>query len=441
MVRRARAGIVAVALALPVAACQLLVGIGDDNFTYVADAPAAETSNDAGDAGSPDLCAHATTLSAPDTTDGPDGPMFVFALNGGSATGRNDAGAIAGFDLDGVCTCDPRDLSERRGQPSCVPPVGAIRTGGCDDDAGIDNAAAGIFDQLLAFSDSGVLISDLDQTLYDAVTCGKQTVLVALQKYNGLANDPSVFVSVMPSDGIRDAHAAGDPASALCMFNGTPFPGQPYPAKRDGTDRWSVLPGYVNAAGFPARTPAQGWVKDFHLTFDLRAESAAQGSQLVSFIFGTKFVAVASSVFQARLVPLDENGKELAIDAQGKIVAPGGKATSFALADGTLTGRASASDVLSAVGSFRVGAVHADGGDLCASALYPLLKETVCSAADVMDLPTRDFAGDPCNALSLVLQFDAAPAAFGKVHEPERDGGGCGVDWRDSCPADSGAGR
>src|SRR6185436_16187180 len=65
---------------------------------------------------------------------------LVFATTSEDFTGRNDAGEVVGYDLDGVCSCDARDKSKHAGQESCVRPDSGVEP--CDADGGIDNAAA-----------------------------------------------------------------------------------------------------------------------------------------------------------------------------------------------------------------------------------------------------------------------------------------------------------
>jgi hypothetical protein len=272
-----------------------------------------------------------------------------------------------------------------------------------------------------------------DQSINTEIACGRQTLLYVLQNYNGQANDPDVVVSALQSVGIHTPHDGGaELDGSACHVDDVAFDaGAAYPAKFDGTDIWAP------AAGLPAEV-VTGWVQDFRLVLDGRPKGTA-GGKLLPLIFGSRVVTVGTPILVARLVPLDESGQVLPIDGSGKIQSPDGKARSFRLVDGILAGRASASDALAGAASIRIGASPVSNGELCGQpALYCVIKNVVCSGADSMKLPTLDFKGESCDALSIVLQFDAVPALRGAPRPlAAPPDGGCASTWRDECDGGS----
>jgi hypothetical protein len=66
--------------------------------------------------------------------------------------------------------------------------------------------------------------------------------------------------------------------------------------------------------------------------------------------------------------------------------------------------------------------------------------DRILGTAETVLPPTRDFRGDPCNALSFGAAFTAFPSLPSSVEfdgrrkdaSDERD---CGPEWRDTCPA------
>lgn len=250
-----------------------------------------------------------------------------------------------------------------------------------------------------------------------------------LRNYNGQANDPDVVVGAIQSTGIHTPHDGGaEVDGSACLVDEAAIDaGAAYPAKFDGTDIWAP------AKGVPTEL-ATGWVKDFRLILDGRP-NATVGGKVLPLIFGSRVVTVGTPIMVARLVPLDEAGKVLPVDGTGKIQSADGRARSFRLEDGILTGRASASDVLAAAASIRISGAPVPSNDLCARPdLYCFVKNVVCNAVDSMKLPVLDFKGEPCDALSLVLQFEAVSALLGEPHDPEGNpDAGCAPTWRDQC--------
>lgn len=420
--RLRRAVLATTFLAANAAACQAILGIGDDNFHVES---IVEAGADAAmEAARPATCGHALVPpSKPAIGDGPSGRNIVFAFTRLDLSGKTDAGGSAGYDLDGVCTCDPGDDSARAGTSACVPPAAPIRTGACDYDAGVDNGILEPFQQIANFAALvGATLDDPTQ-----VQCGRQTGLVTLASYNGTGNDPSVAVGLVPSFGIRTEHEGGvGPDASVCYAKGQPPDQPPFPAKFDGEDVWTFRAGDV-ANGSPTR-PFLGWVRDWELIVDGR-----MGQETVPFVFGNSITIVGTPIITARIVPLDATGAPLAIvggvpvGQDGKPVTP----TRFRLERGVLAGRTSAEAILRAIGTLNT------SGDtdpsFCSEGSYQIVRGLICSAADTVADNSRDFKGDPCDALSMVVQFDAVEGKLGEVFEPNFPDAGCGVDFRDDC--------
>ncbi len=71
-------------------------------------------------------------------------------------------------------------------------------------------------------------------------------------------------------------------------------------------------------------------------------------------------------------------------------------------------------------------------------ATYCFIKPAICQAGDTMSLPGLDFTGQPCDALTLTLQFDAVLAQLDPLERPiEITEAGCSEGWKDSCPGDA----
>jgi hypothetical protein len=247
--------------------------------------------------------------------------------------------------------------------------------------------------------------------------------------YNGQANDQEVIVGLVESYGIREPHDAGErPDATTCFPQGLPDGGfdnvETYPSKFDGTDRWTTPSNSIRttAAGPITSNASTGYVKDFQLVLDGRKPGLATRLPIV---FGSTVMSVSTFVLSVKLVPVDANGNDIPVDGAGKILSPDGKAAGFRMANGVLTGRAATSDALAAVGGLVVDRIGLGNEQfLCQTAIFPLVKGLLCSAADTVGVPSRDFKGDKCDALSVVLHFEAVAAGLGKTYDsPERDAG------------------
>jgi hypothetical protein len=421
-----RSLLVLAALTVPALACGLIVGIDDHDFT-VADAGfEAAVVEEAPAPPPPSICeAGVGPPGRPSVTDGENVPALTFAVHQASLRGLNAAGDPVGVDLDRVCTCDPGDHSIQGGQPSCVEPAKGLRPGACDEDGGIDDTLAYIFGSLPALPGTDPVGKIVDDGINKAIACGKQTLVYVIDGYNGTANDPDVVISAYLAVGIYTPHDGGveDPTGACAVVG----PDGPYPARFDGTDVW-----YKGSdVSYQA---ASGWVRDFQLVLDNRGEDPTSG-KVLPLLFADQVITLGTPVMSARLVPLDENGQVIAEDDAGTLLSPTGKATSFRIEQGIITGRASSTDVLSAVGNLNYQAATLCPDPVSGPGVfYCLIKKSACSAVDTMKLPNLDFHGQPCDALSMVLQFDAVPAVLASQPRPvDLDGGLCPTSKNDSC--------
>jgi hypothetical protein len=411
-VKGGRRTLLAALAALHVVACHIILGLGDERFRV-------DTSDGAAEGGS--TCAFSLVPPPPpaDTPSGDPSRTFFLAMEKTNVSGRSDAGTIAGYDLDGVCTCDPRDRSIRAGKPSCLGHPEPVVPGTCDADGGVDNAVADVFTFFEGLASVGP--SFFDGT---GLVCGDLNVLITITDYNGQANDSQIFVTLLPSFGIREPHDGGESdASIGCRNDGA----APFPPKFDGTDRWSVRKGDLNSAGVPPQL-FRAYVKDFQLVLDGRGKTSE-----FPLILGSTTVNVGTAVVTGRLVPLDERGAELPV-VNGAIQSNDGTAASFRLRDAILSGRTSVDDVLGRVGRVRV----AKGVDpyFCSGRnkpIYDLFKDTICRAVDTVAEPTRDFTDAPCDAVSIVLLFEAGPVQLGTEYDPPPSPG-CAANFEDKCP-------
>jgi len=403
-----RPAIVALAILAPALACQLLVGIEDDRFSYEPAPP--EAGIDAGiDAAPSDPCLHAVPPGQPPGADLGDDRAFAFAVREVGLSGRTDAGGLVGYDLDNVCTCDGRVGSARGGLPSCQTPSGSVF---CDEDAGVDNVLSTISSPVPGqFS-----LADAYNT---ATRCGTRGLLFVVNGYNGKKDDPQVVLFPVESGGIRTPHDNGEADPGCPPPNG----GAPtYPAKFDETDKWSYPPNALLQSS-PPRPPAgqvvRGWVRDFVLVVD----GSRPGNAIsLPVAFGSAIVTVSTAILTARLVGLDGTKQVIPLGSDGNLSTD---ATSFRLEDGVVAGRAATKDILSAFRNLVLDVADprsfiCDENNL---PTYNLIKQLICSAADTVSVPTADFTDANCDALSIAIQFRAAPAAFGTTYEPPKDGG------------------
>ena len=199
------------------------------------------------------VCVHASVPVRPTTPDGPNTASLVFAFDAVRFdTDEQDGGLPKplGLDLDTTCTCDDPKLEPE----SCVPPDAGLKRP-CDGPDGRDNAAGPL---LSAASVAGKGAGPA--AFQKKIESGTFNVLMTLDGWNGLPDDPSVLVGMQLSNGIEGTQSDA----------GAPRP------RFDGTDVWTVSPtsvlGGVELAGtdcrlkpatcIPVRVDTSAYVKD-----------------------------------------------------------------------------------------------------------------------------------------------------------------------------------
>jgi hypothetical protein len=410
-----RTAVAAATLASLAAACQLIAGIKDHRF----DVEAIPDEGGASDVSTPDAplppdpCAHTTFPPRPDAGFDDIKGTYTFAVRTVDFSGADDAGAPLGFDLDHVCTCDHAAATAHLGVASCTPPGPTP----CDYEGGIDNALYKPFKDFGGFLGS---IGTGTALLGDQAECGRETLLLVVADYNGLADDSLVKVGLIPSFGVREPHDGGEVPDSSC----TTSPDPPYPAKWDGTDVWSFAEGTAIRRGpdvFPVVSTSEAYVTGYRLI--------VPPVRSVTLFLGAQTVEVSSPAAVATLV---------GIDAYGKDVPAGAPAAGFRIADGVLGGRIAVGALLAALGQFKPKA--ANGEFLCNYPLYAIpLKQQVCADRDILSDPVKDFlptdvAPFACDAVSTAVRFTGQMAQVGDVYSPDAgQEGGCAPDWT-VCP-------
>jgi hypothetical protein len=391
-------------------ACQIIAGIKDHSFQVDVEPDEAGTPDATPDgAAAPDPCDHQLLPARPDAAFDSVTNSYILAVRTIDFSGRDDAGAVLGFDLDGVCTCDTRPDTAHGGMTSCTPPFDIP----CDYDSGVDNALAAPFHAVAGFlGDSG----SGSALLGDQAECGRETLVFIIGDYNGKADDSQVKVGLIPSYGIREPHDAGEIPDSAC----TSSPDPPYPAKWDGTDKWSFAEGTAIRKGtevIPVIVTADAFVTNYRLV--------VPPVRSVTIFFGAQALEVSSPATIATLI---------AVDGQGNDLPPGAPAVSFRVSDGIISGRIGTSALLAALGQLKPRT--AGGGFLCDDPVFAFtVKKTICGARDILSDPAKDFqppGGPPfaCDAVSMAVRFTGQMAQIGDMYSPDAGAeGGCGTDW------------
>jgi len=307
------------AIATALAACQVLVGVTDDEGTP----------RPAGGAAAGDLCPHAQPPVVPaDASDGPDLPPAWFAMTTLEGLPRAD-GRPVGFDLDGRCTGFPLATAFDASAP-CGKAV-------IDDLGGVDNAAARMF---------GALPVGYGKTVFDGfqsnAKSGGRTLLIYLAKYDGQPNDPLVEARIVPSEALQSTSCDGGPL----VEAGT---------RAEGCDTWSYAQGALTPFDGGATPPVvhQGFVVDGRL------------------VLGTRSSIDLDLVIGQGLFPLPLSGAIL-VARLGEKAGPNGAA--LRTLSGTIAGRVSSASLLSAVSR---------NPSLCNPAQLEAFKDVVCEHRDM----------------------------------------------------------
>jgi hypothetical protein len=343
------------------AACQLILGVHDENGAVpeveagLVDVADARTSRCAL------LRPPAGGTASTDTV----GATFVFALRSLAVTPDD---ASLGFDLDGLCT----------GADAEVPCVGSPDDldGGVDNQLALDLGAHG-------FSPPPGVTDPVAAAINDELKQGKYGALLIVKSFNLTANDDHTVVSFIGSPGMErlctedaDANAPHTIAPSDAGFG------------QGGCEFWS-LGNYGSIGEVIDPVPIQGRVVDGLLIAHFPT---------LAFQLGPIAFTFEDAILTARLSATGDG------DASAGIAADGG-----ATADGVITGRARAEEL---IGAFRQATFlplvsNASPRPLCqqSAVAEEFLRSAICSSRDVTlgaDPPTQR-----CRGISLALGFHA----------------------------------
>jgi hypothetical protein len=286
---------------------------------------------------------------------GTDDPVLTFAVRT-LDFGEKDSPETStiGFDVDGSCTCTDTQVE------TCVPPT--PRAPLCDGPGGRDNSFPRLLKQLVAFS-----IADSSEASTASLEKGEYSLLLSLQHYNGLPDDPDVTFSLV----------IGGEATA---------------PKWDGSDSWTVLSSSVfdDDVARPRILDTTAYVTNGQLvasipTFD------ANDEKVVLQLNHTFAVALTGAVVVAKIESF-----------LGK----------YQLTEGTLSGRWRDKDFFQYFSTYRP--AFAAGSSVCTdSPLYPSVKGGFCGFADVSDSLSSVTA--TCTAMTIATRFTAVEAKLGEI--------------------------
>lgn len=347
------------------------------------------TAADAGDAGDDAApCGLATYPGPPALATPGGGQEFVVAIRAIDLGDKSKK--LPGLDLDGKCTCITGKIPAgccQADAPSCQ-----MAKKACDGPRGIDNAGASIFSMIKTF------LGNFGSDFYSqAIEEGAGSTLFRVRDYNGQANDDQVELAWYSSAGFD--HQGGTVAAP----------------KWDGHDKWlvtedSVLPGDGGALDIDVPR----WVDPKAYVTDGVLVAAIPSSVLrLASTNGIIDVRVSGGFVVARIEPL----------------APG---QGFALVDGVVVFRWKIADVFFALSSYR----DQDGIAICTNdAFYKTGRGQLCALPDI----TVEAASPttPCDALSVGVGFQAAPANLGPLVATPVQTPGCPKETDpqfDSCP-------
>ncbi|MBI4701373.1 MAG: hypothetical protein HY744_09475 [Deltaproteobacteria bacterium] len=377
-----------------------LVGAPDAGADGAVDAGKDGQGDDGGD-GAPPGCQRATAPPPPAQPDpGPDDVWFVVGLKWidfGETKVKN--GPEVGYDLDKFCTCCKAPCPDEG--PSCKYPAWATDGGQCDGPGGRDNSVSEIFAAAGIFADN--LTSESQNK---SLLKGNWSLLVRIAQYNGKANDAQVEVAIFPSPGLGNDDCLGP---------------DPKP-KFDGSDRWPVSAtalekisdGGKGDAGACANAPGYDLSKPKYID---------QGAYVNNWV-------VVANLPEAGLEIAEEEGTMHVTLAAGFVAGRIEKqADGYHLLDAGLGGMWKLNLFFETLGKMTSG-----GKAICTDhSLYPLLKQGICSHADILSKvagPTT-----PCDSISFGMALEAVPAQLGRIVEVGQSAGDGG------CPPETNPGN
>ena len=385
-VRPRSAFLVLLAALSPIAACSLLNPLEGYSGGTVAEAgietatdARSETPDSAAAADASATCVGARPPARGDGTATGGSTTIVNALSTYEFSEVDDPARpfTKGLDLDRTCTCP--------GARSCKPANGS--TAVCDFANGVDNAAGDYFLSLLS-------VLGKTATITAKIQAGDYGLLLRIRNYNDLPDDDDVEVAVFNSFGLDRSPPSGSDAGL--PQNATP--------KFDGTDRWTV--DAKSLLGGTAYLPT---------IVDTRAY--VRGGMVVASVsnairIGPYTVPIVGGVLIAKLVKSGD---------------------SYAITEGTVSGRSNARELLTALES--VPNPLDKTKYLCGDdAVYKNLRDRFCKGLDLVTDETLDGRDAPCDAASFSIRFTSSPASLGTVVDNGPPKKPCGDSWVATCP-------
>jgi hypothetical protein len=269
---------------------------------------------------------------------------------------QTDAGAPLGFDLDNACTCP--------GPPSCV-----SKNRQCDGPGGRDGAGDALFALLDSF-----FATTTEGSLNDRINAGRVGFLLWVSDYNGEANDPNIYASVLLSSGIVEDTDAGSSIAP----------------KWDGNDRWNIDPRLING---------------FTIDQDGAYHYTPAALSTVAYVTDNTLVA---------LIPSVRLSVEVAQFEVSDVVFRGDiSPTPYGYQiDGQFSGRMSTRQVLAITSS--INDPRNPSERLCGTnGTFQAFRQAVCSMADIAADPANDNQGKQCDGVSVTFGVTAYSAKTG----------------------------
>ncbi len=319
----------------------------------------------------PDPCAH-RQIPAPPTTDDDDGtavPVQWYAVRTANIF-VDPQMQTPGYDLDGVCTCQDGGAGARGAVDSCEPYKTDPQ---CDYAEGIDNGLRRFVESQSQLAGAGVSLQSLG--IDDRAKGGQNTILVYLGDWNGKANDRSVNVGTLTSQGLAAVNNCTGAVPQASTDGGTlPIPtGGPH---WDGCDRWSAAASQVVSQP-PLTRPTI--TSGGYVTNGVIVVSPKSGGTTSLAVLGYPItVSAANSTFNVR---------------DGGLQA-------------TVSGRLDPLSVLGAIGAANI---TTGSPPLCQTPLFGTLVEAVCAQLDIANQQTNDFKKAKCDGLSAAMSLTAVP--------------------------------
>lgn len=379
------------------AAAMIAVACGPGDLSELT-AGRGDAGADAADAADAAVCVHASAPERPTTPDGPNTPPLVFAFEGVRFdTGEQEGGPPKpqGLDLDQTCTCPDSKLEPE----SCVAPDAAGKARPCDGTDGRDNAAGPL---LAAAASTG---KGLGPAAFDTqIKNGVFDVLVTLQGWNGLPDDPAVIVGFQLSGGTEGTQT--DAGRQRPRF--------------DGTDVWTVTPESVLGGGDLVGTDCRT-VPTTCLATKADANAYVRDGVLVARADLGLPVLTDTSAFVIELLAATVTARITKDGDHHRIV-------------GEIAGRWPIERLLPTLA--RIPNPLNPGHALCASdsglQIYGVVKKSACEALDLMANPALDRSNARCDALSNAISFTGVTATVGTIVAASRAANEC-EGFADSC--------